>query len=834
MRFFISILLFVLAANTSLFAQNQNKYISLANKLHELEKKFKVTFSYANSQIEPISVQDFELSDSLEKNLELISTHSPYEAKPLEDRIIAFVLKKNYSIKCIVPIDASNQQIESKIFLYLNDLIIESSSSDEIQIPVHKDNNQFIRLEANGYEKTGFNSHQIEENNCLEVVLFTEPINLDEVIITNYLTKGIDKMKAGQIRFNPAYFGALPGLIEPDVLQSIQTLPGVMSTEESVSYLNIRGGTHDQNLFLWDGIKMYQTSHFFGMITSLNPYITQSTDIIKNASNPEFGDGVSSVINMKTSKKINKELKAEAGLNMIHADFFIDAPLNENSSLQITGRQSINQIAETPTYNRFFDKVFQNTAVILEDNETSVQDDEFSFYDFSFRWLYQISDRDFLRVNGLFTSNQFSLNRSETQGQQTATRESSLDQQTYAFGVFYERNWNTRFTSSIQLYTSNYNLMSTNTDLSFNQSLTQENQVQEWGFKIKNNFKFNEELNFYGGYQLNETGILNFENLNFPLFRRSVKEALFTNSIFSGLEFKPSSKTYLNIGARINHVTKFNQVLFEPRLNLSHRFLNHFIFEFQAEIKSQTTSQVIDQQSDFLGVENRRWVLANPNEIPIITSEQASVGIHYKNNNWLVTSDFYYKRVLDITSQSQGFQNQFQFQTTHGNYEVVGAEFLINKKWNRFSSWLSYTLSKNEYYFEDFSPNTFLNNIDIRHVLHYGLNYDYKGLNLATGLYWHSGLPTTGIIPTQDAEAFVFGDPNNNRLQNFFRIDLSANYHWKLNEYVKFYTGVSFWNLFGRQNFYNSFYQNNAQNHLEETFQQGLGFTPNFSLRLQF
>ena len=833
MKLFRLILILLLGANCSLAAQDTSNYNSFEKILQDLERKYKVTFSYANNQIENLELYNYKPKSTLQDNLNQLLNLTPFQFKKIDKQIIAVILNPSFEYFCVQPMDFQNEFKSFNLDFFFSTYKINAKETNQVTIPVNRNANAEISVNAVGFDKVRLNTKNLKTGKCFELYLFAETIDLDEVIITNYLTKGIDKMKAGQIRFNPMHFGALPGLIEPDVLQSIQTLPGVMSTEESVSYLNIRGGTHDQNLFLWDGIKMYQTSHFFGMITSLNPYITQSTDIIKNASSPEFGDGVSSVINMKSSDQINSKLKAEAGVNMIHADFFIDAPLQENSSLQVTGRQSINQIAETPTYNQFFDKVFQNTSVLPSNTDHTIQNDEFSFYDFSFRWLYQITEKDFLRINGLFTYNQFSLNRQQIQSQQVATRESSLDQQTFALGAFYERKWKPGFTSSIQFYTSNYQLKSINTDLSFNQSLTQENQVEEWGIKLKNKLNFSDQLNFYAGYQLNETGILNFENLNFPIFTRSVREAIITNSLFAGLEFQPSQKTYVNLGARVNHITKFNSILFEPRINFSHRFLENFIVEFQAEKKSQTTSQVIDQQSDFLGVENRRWILAKPGEIPIITSEQASVGFHFKNKDWLVTTDFFYKRILDITSQSQGFQNQFQFELVHGNYEVFGGEFLINKKWNRFSTWLSYTVSENVYYFEDFEPQRFVNNIDIRHVIHYGLNYKYKGLNLASGVYWHSGLPTTSVVISNNNE-FNFGSPNQNRLRNFFRIDFSANYRWTINDQVKLYSGISFWNLLGRRNFYNSFYQSRDYTALEETFQQGLNFTPNFSFRLQF
>ena len=128
---------------------------------------------------------------------------------------------------------------------------------------------------------------------------------LEEVLITNYLTKGISLSNNGTVVIEQQEFGILPGLIEPDILQSIQSLPGIASINETVSNLNVRGGTHDQNLILWDGIKMYQSGHFFGLISAFNPYLTNNVEVIKNGSSAAYGDGVSSIINMRLDNSLN-------------------------------------------------------------------------------------------------------------------------------------------------------------------------------------------------------------------------------------------------------------------------------------------------------------------------------------------------------------------------------------------------------------------------------------------------------------------------------------------------------------------------------------------------
>ena len=88
---------------------------------------------------------------------------------------------------------------------------------------------------------------------------------LDNILITGYLTKGIQKNKDATFTIKPKKLEILPGLIEADILESIHLLPGVVSLNETASGFAVRGGSLDQNRIIWDGITMYHKGHLFGM-----------------------------------------------------------------------------------------------------------------------------------------------------------------------------------------------------------------------------------------------------------------------------------------------------------------------------------------------------------------------------------------------------------------------------------------------------------------------------------------------------------------------------------------------------------------------------------------
>ncbi|HLV69676.1 MAG TPA: TonB-dependent receptor plug domain-containing protein, partial [Xanthomarina sp.] len=591
---------------------------------------------------------------------------------------------------------------------------------------------------------------------------------LDEVLLTNYLTEGISLQSDGTSHINLTTFGILPGLIEPDVLQTIQALPGINSADERVSNLNIRGGTNDQNLILWDGVKMYQSGHFFGLISAFNPAIINQVVVSKNGSRAQFGDGVSGIIDMQTSHEVSNEFNGSIGINMLAADIYAMIPISEKISFQIAGRRSITDFFTTPTYKQYFKRIFQDSD-LNNPNETVITNSEnFYFYDISSKLVYDVSKKDKIEISFLSIDNALDYQETANINYTSSLSHSQLNQGSLAINNKYTKNWSDKLQTIFQAYFSSYDLYATHQDISNNQKLIQENKVTDGSFKAHVRYNVDPQLNYEGGYQYSEIGIGNLEEVTNPDFRRYIKEVLRTHGLFNELSFKSKSgNTRARFGFRANYIEKFSDFYFEPRISFNQIFAKNFRVEVLAELKSQTTSQIIDLQNDFLGIEKKRWVLANNNDIPVIKSQQFSTGIHYNKNKWLLSLEGYIKNVDNITSRSQGFQNQFQYTNSIGAYKVTGLDFLINKQFKHISTWLGYSFNKNNYSFSDLNlGEKFANNVDMRHQLNVSGTYTLNRLKLALGFNWHSGKPTT-LINNSVSEAtnsLVYGNPNANNL----------------------------------------------------------------------
>ena len=705
-----------------------------------------------------------------------------------------------------------------------------------------------IRIRHIGYRTRYITAEDLVSNDpCKTLLLGVSYQELEEVVIYQFLTTGISKQTDGSIQINSAEFGILPGLIEPDVLQTVQALPGIKSIDETVSDINIRGGTNDQNLILWDGIKMYQSGHFFGLISAFNPYLTDKVSIIKNGTSARYGDGVSGVIIMETNDEIDNRFNGGAGFNLISADAYGQLPISDKLAIQFSGRRSMTDFLNTPTYDEFSDRAFQDTQIkISNTNNTDariIQDENFYFYDFSGKLLYDVNEDHKLRLSAININNR--LDYTETNQDNARTNESSLDQTNLSFGGRWDARWTDNFSTSINGYYTRYKLDSRNITAFGQQVLDQVNEVLETSVKLNTNYRFSRHLNWYNGYQFTEVGVTNFTEVSQPPFQSDIKGVIRMHSGFSEIGYtSPQEDLRLRLGGRFNYIENldtFSEIIIEPRLNFSYLLAPNFTLEVLGEFKNQVTNQVIDLEQNFLGIEKRRWILSDESSLPVTKSKQGSIGFNYDKNKWFLSLEGFYKLVDGISTSTQGFQNQNQFNGEIGRYDVKGLEFLINHKNNKWSTWLSYAYNVNDYTFDDIVPPEFPNNLDIRHTLTFASTYTYNNFKLGLGLNYRTGKPFTEPLPGPEGIDFstlpatiVYQEPNSSRLPDYLRADASALYNFDLSPGVKASAGLSFLNLFDKENILNIFYRLNNQLEIEKIESVSLGFTPNMSFRISF
>jgi hypothetical protein len=824
------------------FTQVSTNKVALSSLLLELEKTYTVKFSYSDTDVKNVFIEQPEKGIPIAKLISYLNKKTFLNFKTLDNRYITIsFLNKTIDICGTVLSDTS-----------LEPLLLASIKINGLKLGVTTDNegvfyfknvpvNSILNISFIGFKTLSISAKELfSSSNCKQLFLEEKAENLSEITIPQFLTSGLQKSIDGSTVLNTDKFGILPGLIAPDILKTIKILPGIESVNETVSNINVRGGTNDQNLMLWDGIKMYHSGHFFGLISAYNPYLTKKVTVTKNGTSSAFSDGVSSTINMQTSNKITNRFSGGGGFNLLSADAFVQIPIKENLELHVSARRSFTDLVKTPTYTNYFSRSFQDNSV--SSNTVNNGESNFYFYDYSFKFLYDINYKHAIRANFIHIKNNLKYQEKFTSNTTTIKENSALKQENLGAKISWDADWNANFSTTLFAFFSDYKINSSDYNKDTDQFQTQFNNVLETEIKLNSKYTFSEVLYFLNGFVFNEIGIRNSTTVNAPTFSKTVKKVLLKSAYFSEIEYNKNN-TYIRFGLRANYFHKFQKFVIEPRINIRQKLNSEFFLKLKGEFKNQTTAQKIDFEDNFLGIEKRRWILSDDKNTPIVKSKQVSFGTEYSKDKLYIDLTGFYKKVNGITAANQGFYNNTQTFNAIGNYTTKGVEFLINKKTNTISTWLSYTYSKNEYTFTAFHPATFSNSLDITHSLSAAFNYNFnKDLKISFGGVLRSGKPFTkpveGNETIQNGNKTIvnYDNPNTERLDNFFRIDVSGSYKFKFSDAVKSTIRIGFTNITDRKNTIDSYYvvDKNSANNIRRVNNYSLSFTPNLSFRVTF
>jgi hypothetical protein len=836
--FFIS---FLLTASV-VVGQNPTEKIALSSLLISLEKTYDIKFSYSDTDVKDIFIAQPKQGISIEKLIDFLNEKTFLQFKTLDNRYVTVsFLNKSISV-CGTLLDTKYLEPLLLASVKVNGYKIGTTTNDKGEfyikdVPV----NSTISISFISFKTKEISAKELFLNgNCKQLYLEEESEELSEITIDQFLTAGLQKSADGSTVLNTEKFGILPGLIEPDILQTIKILPGIESVNETVSNINVRGGTNDQNLIIWDGIKMYHAGHFFGLISAYNPYLTKKVSVTKNGTSSAFSDGVSSTINMETANRITNKFSGGAGFNLLSADAFVQVPVKENLELHISARRSFTDFINTPTYNNYFSRSFQDNSV--SSSTVNNVESDFYFYDYSFKVLYDVNYNHAIRANFIYIKNNLEYIEKYTSNNATIEENSTLKQDNLGVNISWNADWNSKFSTTLSAFFSDYSINSTDYNKDSDQLQTQFNNVLETEIKLNSNYAFSDAFHFYNGIVFNEIGIRNTTTVNAPTFSTTDKNVLLKSAFFSEIAYNKKN-TFARFGLRTNYFHKFQKFVIEPRINIRQKLNTEFSLKLEGEFKNQTTAQKIDFEDNFLGIEKRRWILSDDENTPITKSKQASFGVAYSKNKLFVDITGFYKKVAGITSANQGFYNNTQTFNSIGNYKVKGVEFLINKQTENISTWLSYTYSKNEYTFDVFTPETFANNLDISHSLSAAFNYSFtKKLKVSFGGVLRSGKPYTkpveGNETIQNGNRTIvnYDNPNKERLDNFFRIDISGSYKFNFSDAVKSTIRLGFTNITDKKNTIDSYYiiDDSATNNVRRIDSYSLPFTPNLSFRVSF
>ncbi|MEW7281047.1 carboxypeptidase-like regulatory domain-containing protein [Aquimarina sp. 2201CG1-2-11] len=858
MRYFLLLIFFCLSTVQGQVSKNY-KNTSLQQVLDELAQSYDLIFSFSDDTVKNKVISLVIQNTPLDEVLVTLGKLTNLTFKKISDRQVIVSIPSTKVEVCGYLYD----QITNAPLSYAS-VLVESDQTGTIanddgffQLGIVEENS-FITIRFVGYHDKKVSGSFFKNSDCPRIPLLLSTTSLDEVLITEYITTGIDKNIDGSIGISNKELGILPGQTEADVLQSIQLIPGINSLDESAAGIEIRGGSPDQNLILWDQIKMYNTGHFFGMISAFNPNVIKSAKVFKGGADPKYGDRVSGIIDISSDKEVPKTFEGGVGVNGTHADAFLKIPVTNTTGFVVSARRSYTDYIETPTFNALSEKVFQNTKIVetanqvntipIDEEEEDEEEEEelleritnnnFFFYDLSAKLIIDVSETDKILASGIYTRNDLVFEISDEEDLIT----DELNVQNKGVSFSWEGTKLKHLTHSIKGYYSKFDsdyLFTEKQETVIEEQSVRKNVVKDRGLDLELAYTLDSKNVVQMGYQFSNNEVfyaVTRESEFETTINESNKVDNNVNTLYANYKFLPVNKGFVNLGARVSHYSVVDKFFIEPRANVEYPLTRQLRIKATGEQRYQPISQLIEFEDTQLRLENKIW-LHSDDEVPVLKSTQFSGGFLFSERGWNFEIDTYYKNITGLTSLTNGF-NTTEDELSTGKSSIFGVDILLKKKFKNFRSWMGYTFNDIDYTFTEIQETSFSGNNDIRHNFRISNTYENEHWEFSLGWLWRSGAPFTDADLVDDT--IEFGATNAKRLPAYHRLDVSAIYRFKINQKGNWrgQLGASILNIYNRQVPLSIGYRLDdtatGEIQLDRLQQESLGIMPNMVFRLYF
>ncbi len=859
----------------------------LQDVLIDIESKTSILFSYASETIVSKTITLSHEAIALEKILPILASQTGLKFEKissqqviisLENMLCGYILDKNTQeplpFATVIIDDDQFVNTDEKGFFSFENIVIDSNSKQ-------------VTVNLLGYDKqtTSLNIGSTCQN------IFLTPLSsvLDEVVIFGYVTTGIDRNKDGSVTLDSEKLGILPGLVSPDISQSIQLIPGISTLDESATGIQVRGGSPDQNLILYDNIKLFNTGYFYGMFSMFNPFATKKATVFRSGTNASYGDRISGIIDISSGHTIPKKIEGGLEIDGLAINGYIKVPLSKKTAIYTFARRSYADILQTPTYNSYEDKIFTNFGVARDINgnvlELETDDDfnaetsnnDFYFTDVNAKFITKPNEKNSIAISTLYTRNR--LDFDFLGGDEVVV--DSLITQNKGLSANWKYNPHHKQQHEISTYFSEYNSFYQNDEikdetgngiLDLAEVNIRKNDILDLGLKYISSTTINETQKLTLGYELSYTDLDILISKESPidqeLEQTQQDDTNLKNAAFGEYTFSFLNNGFINTGVRLVHYSSLDKFLIEPRINFEYPITNRIRIKTALERRNQPISQLIEFNHTELRLENELWRLSDNDQFPLLSSNQVSGGILYHHKNLNIDIDGYYKELDGLTTFTNGFSNPLE-NLEEGKSTIKGIDVLLKYNWNNYKIWAGYTYNDITFKFPNLkgTPSRFPGNNDITHQFRISNTLQLDRWQFSLGWQFRSGKPITPVnsyeikidADGENAGVVNFGAVNSDRLPDFHRLDASILYDFNINanhKELKAQVGLSFLNIYDRVKPLNLIYKaerkplddggiaiegtNGATPEeleviLEQVIQRfSLGFTPNAVFRVSF
>ncbi len=599
----------------------------------------------------------------------------------------------------------------------------------------------------------------------LEISLTPEPIVTEEIVVEADPYEEERVVQTGFVALEAQKLQELPSIGEPDILRSLQLLPGIQSASDISTGLYIRGGGPDQTLILLDQIPLYNPSHAFGFFSTFNPDAIKDMSLHKGAYPARYGGRLGSVLDVHNRDGNRKDFQGTGGVSLISARLTLEGPVRKGSWM-VSGRR---------TY-------MEPILSLIRNDSTDVP--SYFFYDLNAKLNQDLTERDKLMLSGYFGRDDLNFDLDE--------------------GTFFNIRWgNSAFTGrwthvfspavfgnfmvAGSKYTSTTSLSIFKTPILFFNSIRDVTVKGDLDYFASSRHALTAGV-LATWYDFTFKQVFNQE----PLL--DLQERPFLFAFYAQDLWQPYSHTSIRLGVRSNYFSEGERFQVEPRFSLSHQLKPDMRVKLGGGFYHQYLHLVTSE--GFSGGDF--WVPLDHTVQPG-RSWQGVAGFEWEpSKRYQLSLEGYYTDLVNLVVLDNRVAVDSRDTTSDdvfvsgGKGFATGVEVFLQRRTGALTGWVGYTLGWTRRTFTELNGGRrFPPKYDRRHDLSFVTSYKVDRWSFGANLLYGTGQaytpasvrytlrsPATGAFLKDD---FVLpADRNSARLLPYHRVDLNIKRRFRL------------------------------------------------------
>lgn len=639
----------------------------------------------------------------------------------------------------------------------------------------------------------------------------------------------------------------------PDVIKVLQNISGVASGMELMSGLYVHGGDGSDNLFLLDGVPLFQVSHLAGLFSSFNTDIIQSADFYKSGFPARYGGKLSSVVDITTTDGSMEKFGGSVSIGLIDGRINLNGPIVKNKlSYNVAIRRSWLDAIIAPIL------AFNNSG---SDTKTK---GGYALFDSDVNLAYAPSKSDKINFRFFAGTDHFSyskITQEKYYGKEIYDAESGVKTTMKWGNIAASSSWSHIFSQRLALsamlyYSKGYSDISDwqksndfSDDVLTSGTFTETSASRANAAGIKSalvmSFKHH---NLSAGIEYRSS----WYNPSHTKVKTKGEDIMTDSGSGKYLShevsaFAEDEMTYgpfsLTAGLRLDGYFADGAAYFrpQPRLAASYNITDDIIAKASYEAMSQYAHLL---SSIYIDLPTNIW-MPSTSIVKPSDSHQAAAGIYARiSKNWHVDASGYYRSIRNCLIYSGSGSlfppiDKWEEEFISGKGRSYGAELEVKYLSGKFLGSAAYTLSWSERKFDELHSSWFRDRFDNRHKLTLTASYRItENIDINATWNFHSGnrvtvpehivnLPGTGT-------KFLFSEPHNAKMPDYHRLDLSCNFHKKTKRGNESIWNISIYNAYCRMNPILMRTTINLENKPVATVYSLVPIIPSFSYTLKF